>query len=455
MTQYERMTESNVKKLISSLAIPTVISMLITALYNIADTYFVSKIDNSAGAAISVVFSLMTLIQAVGFTIGMGSGSFISIFLGNKENKKASQYASQALLMGLVIGILFLTFGLLFNEGIMKLLGSTKTARPYAVKYAKWIFIAAPFMMMSFILNNILRSEGKAKYSVIGLGLGGILNIALDPILINGLDIGIAGAGIATMISQIVGFLILISFFLFKIPQSRISPLCISKSLKSYFEAVYRGLPTLFRQGFATVSNIMLNFMAKKYGDAVVNALGITAKVYIVVRNLVVGVGQGWQPVLGYNYGAKKYQRIKEGFRFTLLIQTIISITAALIVLSFPDELIRFFKNDQDLVRVGRISIRMLAISLPFLGYSTIVNQTLQVMGYSKSASFLASLRQGIVFIPILFIMRYTLGKTGLCLTQPLSDFITALISIPFFFYIFRILKGKENDLMKEEELCI
>ncbi len=446
MTQYEKMTNTNVKKLVTLLAIPTVISMLVTAIYNVADTFFVSRISDSASAAISIVFSLMTLIQSIGFTIGMGSGSLISVSLGEENEKEASKYSSQGILMGLFFGVIFITFGLIFNSNIMSLLGASETSLPYSVSYAKWIFIASPFMILSFIMNNILRNEGKARLSMIGLSFGGILNIALDPLFIYGFDMGISGAGLATMISQISSFLILSSFFLFNKTICKINIKYLSKDIKSYLEALKRGMPTLFRQGFATGSNIILNFLAKPYGDSLVAALGITAKLYMIVRNIIIGIGQGYMPVVGYNYGAKKYNRIKEAFYFVLILETVICALFTITFFVFSRQLINIFTDSEDVINIGLKSVKYLSISLVFLGLSTTINQSLQIIGYSKSATFLASLRQGLIYIPLIFFMEGLFNETGLCLTQPISDLITALISIPFIFYFFRIIKEERVE---------
>ncbi len=447
MTQYEKMTETNVKKLVTLLAIPTVISMLVTAIYNVADTFFVSRISDSASAAISVVFSLMTLIQSIGFTIGMGSGSLISIALGNKKDKEASKYSSQGILMGIILGLIFLIFGLIFNGGIMSLLGASDTSGPYAMQYAKWIFIASPFMILSFIMNNILRNEGKAKLSMIGLSFGGILNIGLDPLFIYGFDMGISGAGLATMISQIISFMILASFFLLNRTVCKIHVKYLTKDIKSYLEALKRGMPTLFRQGFATGSNIVLNFLARPYGDSLVAALGITAKLYMMVRNIIIGIGQGYMPVVGYNYGAKKYGRIKEAFYFVIIVETIICALFTIAFFAFSRQFINIFSDSEEVLVYGAKSVKFLSISLLFLGISTTINQSLQIIGYSKSATFLASLRQGLIYIPAIFVLELAFKDIGLCLTQPISDLITALVSVPFIFYFFRIIS---NDNEKE-----
>ena len=435
MTQYEKMTETNVKKLITLLAIPTVISMLVTAIYNVADTFFVSRINDSASAAISVVFSLMTLIQSIGFTIGMGSGSLISVSLGNRKEKDASKYASQGILMGLI-----------FNSNIMSLLGASETSLPYSILYGRWIFIASPFMILSFIMNNILRNEGKARLSMIGLSFGGLLNIALDPLFIYGFEMGISGAGLATMISQITSFLILASFFLFNRTVCKINVKYLTKNIRSYLEALRRGMPTLFRQGFATGSNIILNFLAKPYGDSIVAALGITAKLYMVLRNIIIGIGQGYMPVVGYNYGAKKYSRIKDAFYYVLILETIICALFTIAFFIFSNELVNIFTDSNDVIVVGGRAVKYLSFSLIFLGLSTTVNQSLQIIGYAKSATFLASLRQGLVYIPLIFMLEALFSETGLCLTQPISETLTALISIPFIFYFFKIISEPKEE---------
>ena len=441
MEQYERMVKESIPSLITKLSIPTIISMLITSIYSMADTFFVSRLGDSQSAAISVVFSLQTLIQSIAYTIGVGSGAMISRSLGEKDNKKANTYSSQGFFLALLFGIFFLGFGLIFKNQIGKWLGASNTSLPYVNSFILWIIIASPFMMMSFVLNNILRSEGKAIFSMIGLGFGSVLNIVLDPILITTCNLGVDGAGIATMISQIVSFVILFSFFLFKKSITSLSPKYISKDIKTYKEVFKCGVPTLFRQGFSTSSNILLSFLGKPYGDALVAALGITNKIYIFCRSVVIGFGQGFQPVLGYCYGAKRYDRIKKAFWFTLLLQTGFCVLATVAVGVFPGQLTALFRNSEDVINIGRISVRMLMISLPFLGFSTIVNQSLQIIGYSKSATFLASCRQGIIFTPMIFLLEFLFKSNGLCLTQPLSDFVTALITIPFCIYFFKVIK--------------
>ena len=450
--QRDKMLNTNIPKLISFLAIPTIISMLVTSIYNLADTYFVSELGKSAVAAVAVVFSLQTLIQALGYTIGIGAGSIISRSLGANNYKKAHQTVSQAMLMGLCVGLFILLSGVFFNGPIMKLFGTTETSHQYAMDYAKWIFYACPFMICAFIMNNVLRNEGKAKFSMIGLTFGGVLNIVLDPICINYFKMGVSGAGLATMISQIVSFCILLSFYLFKKSSSRISVKYLSNDYKSYLHIIVVGLPTLFRQGFATIANTILSHLGGSYdSDTVVAALGIVSKIYMIIRNIIIGIGQGYQPVLGFNYGAKRYDRIKKAFKFTLICQTAFCLTTTIIVLLLPKTIVTLFKiEEQEVITLGVFAIRCLAIALPLLGFSTIVNQSLQIMGYKKSATFLASCRQGVVYIPVIFILNWTLREKGLCLTQPLSDFLTSVITIYFFFYLMRILNEGEKETCEQ-----
>ena len=296
--QYEKMTETPLPKLITSLAIPTIISMLITGFYNAADTYFVSKLGTSASGATGIVFSLMTLIQAVSFCIGMGSGSTISRRLGAQRKKEADMIGSSGLLFGILFGLMLVIFGNLFIEPLMKLLGSTPTILPYAKDYAKYILIAAPFMSASFILNNMLRSEGKANLSMMGIATGAIINIGLDPLFIFVFKLGISGAAIATGISQFISFIILFSFYLRKKTVINISVENFSKDILTYLMILRNGLPSFCRQGLASISTVALNFNAALYGDMAVAAMSIVGKVFMLIFSVLIGYGQGYQPVV-------------------------------------------------------------------------------------------------------------------------------------------------------------
>ena len=446
INQYEKMTQTPLPKLITSLAIPTIISMLITGIYNAADTYFVSKLGTSASGATGIVFSLMTLIQAVAFGIGMGSGSTISRLLGAQKDKEADIIGSSGFLFGIVFGLLLVVFGNLFIEPLMKALGSTPTILPYAKDYAKYILIAAPFMSGSFILNNILRAEGKAKLSMFGIGSGAIINIALDPILIFGFKLGIRGAAIATGIGQFISFMILYSFYIRKKTVVNISIKHFSKNIITYFIISKNGLPSFCRQGLASISTVALNLNAAMYGDEAVAAMSIVGRVFMLIFSVLIGYGQGYQPVAGYNYGAKKYDRVKESFKFTLKIGTSILTILAIIGFILSPTIIKAFINDNNVIKIGSLALRYQCIVMPIMTLNVITNMTFQCVGKSWEATFLSSCRQGVYFLPLILIMTRLFGITGVQITQPLADILTFITSLPFIISFIKSLPREETS---------
>lgn len=323
--QYKKMTEEPVGGLILSLAVPTIISMIVTAIYNTADTYFVSQLGTSASGAVGIVMSLMALIQSIGFMTGMGAGSWMSRLLGQKKDHKASQVAASAFYFAFALGLLVAVFGRIFLDPLVGLLGATETIRPYAREYAQYILYAAPFLIASFTMNKMLCAEGKARFAMFGIAFGGILNIFLDPLFIFGLHLGIAGAAIATGLSQLVSFSILLYMFVSGRTIAKLGIRNAARNAKMYVEIVQSGVPSFFRQGLASVASIALNKMAAGYGDAAVSAMAIVTKVFMLVFSVLIGFGQGYQPVAGYNYGAKKYGRVKESFSFMVCSATVFS----------------------------------------------------------------------------------------------------------------------------------
>lgn len=437
--QYNKMTKTSVNKLIMALSVPTIISMLVTSAYNIADTYFVSQIGTDASAAVGVVFSLMSFIQAFGFTIGMGSGSYISISLGKKDNETARKYASSGFFFALATGLVISVAGLILIKPFMKLLGSTSTILPYSCDYARYILIGVPVMCGCFVMNNILRSEGKAFFSMIGLGVSALLNIVLDPIMITKMNMGIKGAGFSTLISQCVSFIVLGAVFVRGKSVVSISYKSVSRHLSTYTSIIKVGMPTLCRQGLASVASTILVRRAAIYGNAAIAALSIATRIYLMLRSFVIGLGQGLQPVAGYNFGAKKYDRVKKGFVFTVIVSTVVCIVVGIFIFIKAEWIMSMFrKNDADVIRIGAKAVRMLCVVMPVLGFSTVINQLLQCLRMSKSATFLASCRQGVFFLPLIYILSFTAGLTGIQLVQPLSDFLTFVISIPFTVWLYR-----------------
>ena len=436
--QRTRMLEEPVPRLVLTLAVPTIISMMVTSIYNMADTYFVSQINTSASGAVGIVFSIMAIIQAVGFTIGMGSGSVASRLLGQGLPDRAAVIASSAVVAAVVCGSLLTLAGLGTLEHFVWILGATETIYPYALQYATYILWGAPVMCLAFTLNNLLRWQGKANRSVIGLGIGGVLNILLDPIFIFGLDLGISGAAIATLLSQCVSASILASFFLRGQSEIRVSIRCVSTAPKIYLTIFKSGMPSFFRQGMASVSAMALNFNAGVYGDAAVAAMAIVTKVFNFLLSAVIGFGQGMQPVVVYNYGAKELGRVRQAVSFSLKFCTVILTVAAAAGAVFAPQIVQFFRNDPAVVAVGTQAFRFQCISLPLAAVLVFANMLFQSLGKSWRASLLALCRQGMFFIPLVYLLPMHFGLLGLEVTQKCSDLIAFLVSAAFLLHYFR-----------------
>ncbi|MGE4275938.1 MAG: MATE family efflux transporter [Lawsonibacter sp.] len=441
------MLEAAVQPLICSLAVPTIISMLVTSIYNMADTYFVSQINTSASGAVGVVFSIMAAIQAVGFTVGMGSGSIISRLLGQDRGEDANVYASSAVLTALVLGLFLSIVGLFHLEQLIWLLGSTQTIHPYAVDYARYILLGAPVMALSFTLNNLLRWQGRANLSVFGLATGGILNMILDPIFIFVFDMGIGGAGAATLLSQCVSLTILSSFFVFKKSDLRISTSRLSRSPKIYLAILKQGMPSFFRQAVFSFATMSLNFNARLYGDAAVAAMSIVSKVFMVANSVIIGFGQGFQPVVGYNYGAGRLDRVKQALVFSIKVCTVILAVAAVACYVFAPEIITVFRrNDPDVIAIGTKALRFQSLTLPLGAVLVFSNMLFQSLGKSWRATFLAICRQGL-FIPFVYLMRWQFGLTGLEATQPVVDLFAFLFATTITLHYFLREFDRQNDL--------
>ena len=436
--EYRRMTGSPVFGLVLRLSVPTTFSMLITSIYNLADTFFVSSLGNSATSAVGVVFSIQSIIQAVGYGFGMGTQSLISRRLGEKKNKEADLYATSGFVGSILVGLVML-FGLIDMSGLMRLFGATETALPFAREYGFWIILGAPIFCSSFVLNNILRAEGKASMSMVGLCSGGVLNIGLDALFIMGLDMGVAGAAIATLISQVASFIILLSFFIFKKTIVKINIVKTSRRPLDYLDIFRVGLPTVFRQSLGSIATTLLNRAVRPYGDAAMSAISIANKLYMLLRSMLIGVGQGFQPVAGYNYGAKRYDRVRKAFYAATIIGTAYGVVAAIVLFFCSGQIMGIFRpGDQEVITIGGRMLRFLSFSLPVLGYSTFVNQLYQSLGFVAPATVLASCRQGIFFIPLIALLPRYIGLSGIQLTQMIADIATFIISIPFHIYILK-----------------
>lgn len=444
--QYNKMINTPVSKLIATLAIPTVISMLVTSIYNMADTFFVSHINTQASAAVGIVFPIMSIIQACGFTLGMGSGSLVSIRLGQKRNEEASVYASSAFFSALGIGLLITIFGNIFSNQFLSLVGASDAVLPYAKDYARYIFWGAPFMCASFVLNNVLRSEGKAFFSMIALTSGGIINIALDPLFIYGFGMGISGAAIATLVSQFISFSILLSWFLRKKAVCRMSIKLFSARISILGKVVTTGLPSLARQGLASVATILLNTTAGAYGDEAVAAMSIATKILMFIGSMMIGIGQGFSPVSGYNYGAKRYDRVKKAYKFTILAGMSVMSFFAIIIFIFARQILAGFIKDEAAVNIGMVALRWQVAFIPLHPLIIGTNMLMQSTRNIKQATFLSMNRQGVYFIPAILILPRLFGLTGVECAQAVADLLSTFTAIPYLIWFFRKLNVLEKN---------
>ena len=430
--KFIKMTQQPVQKLIAKLAIPTICSMLITSIYNMADTYFVSQLDTSASAAVGVVFSLMAVIQAIGFTFGTGAQAIVSRRLGEKKRQQACETLSTAFFTSLFIGVVFASVCMLNIEKLVFFLGATETVAPYAIAYTKYILIGAPYMAANFVLNTSLRGQGNAFWAMIGIMSGGILNIILDPIFIFVFDMGISGAALATIISQFISFCILIYFNLgfhgeipLRISNFRLDPSLISR-------IAYTGMPSLCRQGIASMAMVMLTRCCTPYGDAAISAVSIVMRVTMFIASAMIGFGQGFQPVCGFNYGAKRYDRVAEAYWFSVKVSTVIlAVMGAVMFMIAPQVLAAFRRDDAMVIAIGTVALRCQCVVMFCQGFVVMSNMYLQCTGQSLRASLLSSCRQGVFFIPGTIILPALLGLRGVQIVQPVADvlsFITAIL---------------------------
>jgi len=439
--KFHQMTEEPVGRLIRRLALPCIISMLVTAFYNMADTFFVGMLEsNSATGAVGVVFSLMAIIQAIGFFFGHGSGNFISRELGKQNFEEASRMAATGFFSALMTGLLICVLGQLFLEPLAYLLGSTDTILPYAKAYLRVILFGAPWMTASLVLNNQLRFQGSAAYAMVGIASGAVLNIGLDPLLIFVFEMGVAGAAWATIISQFVSFCLLL------VGCTRGGNLRLHISnvqLKwSYYNQIIRGgLPSLARQGLASVATICLNWAIRPYGDAAIAAMGVVQRVTMFGASAMIGFGQGFQPVCGFNYGARLYSRVRQGFWYCFKVSTVFLLAMSAVGLACAPHVVALFRDDPEVIAIGAAALRFQCATFWFQGWIVMSNMMLQTIGRTLPATFLAMARQGIFFIPLVWILSLSLGLLGVEMCQSSADLLTLLCAVPIQLRVLRQLK--------------
>ena len=445
--KFDRMTKTPIPRLIGELAVPTIISMLVTSFYNMADTFFVGKINTSATAAVGIVFPMMAMIQAFGFFCGHGSGNYISRQLGAHNFEDASKMSATGFVTAFVLGLGILVVGFLFTDPLLHIMGSTETILPYARSYMRIILIGAPYMTASLVLNNQLRFQGSAFYSMIGITTGAVLNIVLDPLFIFVLDMGVAGAALATIISQFVSFCLLIAGT-FRGGNLRLNLRDFSPSLKYYQNIVKGGAPSLFRQGLGGFATVCLNLMAGPYGDAAIAAMSIVTRISQFAASVVIGFGQGFQPVCGFNYGAKLFKRVQEGFWFCVKFCTSVLLVAAVCGWIFSPNLIGIFlKTDPLVIEYGSQALRLQALTFPLVGWITIANMMLQTIGKTVKASLLAMSRQFLFFVPVILTLPGFLGILGVQLSQPIADFCSFLLAVLLSISVLREMSHEQEQL--------
>lgn len=447
-SKLRKMTETPIPRLLLSLAVPTIISMLISAFYNMADTYFIGRLGlASATGAVGVCFPLMAILQAVGFTFGQGSGNYIARALGAQKHKEAEEMASTGFFSGVISGVLLMGLGLLFLPELVVLLGSTETIAPYAMDYARYILFASPWMLGGIIMNNQLRLQGNAIFAMVGMTSGALLNIALDPLFIFTFDMGVAGASMATMFSQIVAFVLLLLGTrrgdTLRIRIKRFTPTSI------YFRGILRGgLPALFRQSMGSISIILLNTAAGYMGDTVVAAFSIVSRIMMFIQMIVIGLGQGFQPICGFNFGSRRFDRVREAYLFAVKLSTCMLLIGAVLAFIFAPQIVEIFlKGYPEVTEIGSLTLRLQATMLPFFSVIMMTSMMLQTIGYVRNASLLAVARQGMFLIPALLILPRLFGLLGLQLAQPISDCCTMLMSVPLAINVLKGFKREEERL--------
>ncbi|WP_273413318.1 MATE family efflux transporter [Prevotella aurantiaca] len=444
---YTFLTVEPIHKVVLTMAIPTIISMLVTSLYVIADTYFVGQINTQATAAVGIVYSLMFFVQAFGFFFGHGSGNYISRELGAKRRDNAVRMASNGFFFSFLLGLFVMALGLLFLEPLSVLLGSTPTILPYTEKYLGIVLLSAPFLTSSLTLNNQMRLQGNAAYAMYGIVVGVILNVALDPILIFGFDMGITGAAIATLVGQVVSFFIL--FYMARKGEN--IGIYFRNFVPSWLtlkEIFLGGSPSLSRQGLACLATMSLNIAAGTYGDEAIAAMSIVNRISMLVLATVIGLGQGFQPLCGFCYGAKMYDRLEAGYKFTVKVGTAFLLVCTVTGWIFSGSIIGLFRDDPEVISIGVVALRWQLCTYPFNAMILASNMLTQTCRKTWRANFLAAARQGLFFVPLIFILPRFFGLLGVEMCQAVSDTLAFIATVPITIYTFREFSKEQRELI-------
>lgn len=443
------MLETPISKLIPKMALPTIVAMMVSSIYYLADTYFVSFLGTSATAAVGVNLSIDQTIMMAGSFLAFGANSYIARLMGANKEKTASKTLCSAFYTAVILGIIVMIPGLMFTDQIVRFLGATDTSAQYAVSYAHYLLIAAPFTAPSFVLNQCLRSEGSPVYSMIGISAGAVLNIALAPLFIFTFDLGVAGAGMAAAISKFISFCILVYPYIRKQTILSLSIKNISYRADIVRETSLMGLPSLLRMGLAVLANIFVNRIAGEYSDSALAATSVVTRIMMLPAFAMLGFGQGFQPVAGFNWGAKRYDRVKKSFRYSCVVGVIFTAAASVLIAVFAEQIILLFtKADAEMVAIGKLCLITQCISMPLSAWVIVVNMLYAALGKPVGAIFLGITRQGVCFIPVIFILPALFGINGLAISQGVADLLSFIITIPFAVSIIKdITRQEKNEL--------
>ena len=449
-----RMMNEPISRIIPKMAVPTIVSFLITSVYNLADTYFVSSLGTNATAAVSVNASLDQIIMMAGSMLAVGANSYIARLLGAGEREKASRVLSTAFFLAVAFGTVVLALGMTFMQPLVRMLGATDTCEQYSIEYATYVVLVAPFMAASFVMNQCLRAEGSALLSMIGMGFGGVLNCVLDPIFIFGLDLGVAGASMATAISKLVSFSILIFPYLTHRSVLRLSLRRFQANRENLYQIVSVGSSSMFRSGLSVVSAIVLNNIAGHISDAVLAGIGVSTKIMMFPFGVILGFGAGFQPVAGYNWGAKRFDRVREGYRFAAVTALVGAAAMGLVLgLLAPQVIFLFSESDLEVQRIGALCIRLQCLALPIHSWVAVVNMFCAGLGYVKGALLLSTSRQGSCFLPLVLPMSLLWGANGVAAVQAVADVLTLALAVPIVRRVLQRVRQREEETLREQQM--
>ncbi len=449
----EEMLTAPLPKIISKMAFPTIVSFLITSIYSLADTYFVSSLGTNATAAVTVNGTLDQIIMMAGSMLAVGAASYMSRLLGAKQEEKANEVLSVAFFIAAAFGMIVMILGISFMHPMVRLFGATDTCEQYSIDYATFVLLVAPFMATNFVMNHCLRAEGSAMLSLVGMGIGGIINCILDPffILPFGLNLGVKGASIATAISKLISFAILLYPYLRKRSLARLGIRYFKPAKDILYQIFSVGSSSFFRSGLAVLAAILLNRVAGQISDSVLAGIGVTSRIMMFPFGIILGFGQGFQPVAGFSFGAKRFDRVKQSYRFASRVALVGGAVMGLIIGIFSEQIIALFaKTDQEMLEIATLCIRLQCAALPIHAWVAVINMLCGGIGYALFAFLLATARQGVCLLPILHLFANLFGAVGVASVQAAADVLTLLLAVPILFITLRRIDQAQKDYEEE-----